>query len=55
MESESRRSGVSYSNHYSVAFPFFFASAHLAFINAAIFFLAAGDIVRFRAGFPAFP
>jgi hypothetical protein len=40
-------------NNYSVAFPAFFALAHLAFINAAIFFLAAGDMVRFRAGLAA--
>jgi hypothetical protein len=38
---------------YSLAFPAFFALAHLAFISAAIFFLAAGDISRFAASLAA--
>jgi hypothetical protein len=40
-------------NNHNLLFPAFFALAHLAFINAAIFFLAAGLIVRFLVGLAA--
>jgi hypothetical protein len=40
-------------NNHNLLFPAFFALAHLAFINTAIFFLAAGLIVRFLVGLAA--